>query len=95
MIHPDARFRTDPDVAYTRFDEAEGVLLHLTTKHFFSLNETAVVIWEGIARQQPVAQIARTLAETYDISPEAALQHVGRFVDDAQRNRLITACDDA
>jgi hypothetical protein len=59
----------DPDVVDTELDGDETVLLHLGTKHYFTLNATGGVIWRAIKARRPRDEIVRDLVQRYDISP--------------------------
>lgn len=48
MIPP----RSSPDIVLTRLGDGTGVLLHLGTKFYYTLNRTGVVAWEEISRAQ-------------------------------------------
>ena len=69
-------------VIFTDLDGVEGVLVDLNTKQYYQLNETASLIWRGLAKGTPVAGIANEMAELYDVtlehaqsSVESAIQH--------------------
>ena len=40
------RYRTNPNVIYTKLDDAEAVLLDVQTQMYYSVNETGLIIWE-------------------------------------------------
>jgi hypothetical protein len=42
----DAACHPDPNVVFTRLGENDGVLLHLNTKRYYSLNGTGSRLWE-------------------------------------------------
>lgn len=80
----------NPDLVFTKLDEQEGVLLHLKTKQYFSLNETGVRIWELLEEQQHApAGIASALAEEYDVEQEEALRYVRRFLEEMREEHLV------
>jgi Coenzyme PQQ synthesis protein D (PqqD). len=69
-------------VIFTDLDGLEGVLVDLNTKKYYQLNETASLIWRGLEKRLPINQIAKELAERYDVtlgqatsSVETALRH--------------------
>jgi hypothetical protein len=51
MISLDHKIRLHPDVVDTELDNGEMVLLHLESKTYYSLNLTAMRIWQGLKRQ--------------------------------------------
>jgi hypothetical protein len=42
--------RPSPEVLLTRLSDGTGVLLHLGTKFYYTLNRTGVVVWEAISK---------------------------------------------
>ena len=63
-------------VIFTDLDGVEGVLVDLNTKQYFQLNETASLIWRGLAKGTPVDDIAREMTELYDVTLEHAQSSV-------------------
>ena len=63
-------------VIFTDLDGVEGVLVDLNTKQYYQLNETASLIWRGLARGRPVSEIAREMTELYDVTIEHARSSV-------------------
>jgi len=49
----------------TDLDGVEGVLVDLNTKEHYQLNETASLIWRGLAKGTPVVHIAGEMTELY------------------------------
>ena len=89
--HPaaDTQYLPDADVSCTRLDASEGVLLHLGTQQYYSLNETGLLIWERVHEGQTIGDIAEALHDAYDLSREEALDHVVRFLEELRRSRLV------
>jgi hypothetical protein len=56
--HEEQRHMTTPvpsqEILLTRLGDGTGVLLHLGTKFYYTLNRTGVVAWEVISRSQRV-----------------------------------------
>jgi FAD synthase len=77
-------------LVFTKLDEQEGVLLHLKTRRFFSLNETGTRIWELLERGRSLPGIASTLAVEYTVEQEQAQQSVQRFVETLRQEHLLT-----
>ena len=48
---------------------------------FIRLNATGKVIWNAIAEGKSIEETAKTLTETYEVSPETALSDVRTFVE--------------
>lgn len=71
-----ARFSPHDHVIFTDLDGVEGVLVDLNSKQYYRLNETASLVWRGLANGTPVAGIARETAELYDVTLEHAQSSV-------------------
>ena len=81
--------RPHQHVIFTDLDGAEGVLVDLNTKQYFRLNETASLIWRGLAKGTPVADIARELTEVYDVTLDHAQASVEASVARFVAHRLL------
>jgi endonuclease/exonuclease/phosphatase family metal-dependent hydrolase len=79
-----------PEVSFTRFDEGEGILLHLTTKAYYTLNATGVFIWEQLEqKRRSVAEVVEALLAHFDVSPQQAQQQVEAFLEELARQGLV------
>ena len=76
-------------VVFTDLDGVEGVLVDLNTKQYFQLNETACVVWRGLAAGTPAADIAREMTEQYEVSLEHAQASVDAAVEHFIANHLV------
>lgn len=66
-----------------------AVLLHLYTKRYFSLNDTASRIWALLERNASETEIVQALVQEYDVDTREAEQAVRRLLDDLVAERLI------
>ena len=59
-------YRIHPSVLFTDLDDGTGVLLHLDSKYYYTLNQTGAVIWKALAAQEGAgeAELAEQLAAT-------------------------------
>jgi hypothetical protein len=62
----------------------------LNTKRYYTLNETAMVVWRGLERGQSTAEIAREICDRYDVSEEHAVQSIERLVKSLAAHRLLS-----
>lgn len=74
---------------YTEFDGREAVLVDLNTKRYYTLNETAMLVWRGLERGQTTSEIAREITEQYDVTEEHAMASVERLVNSLAAHRLL------
>ena len=94
MLRPDQRFEADPNVLFTELGE-EGVLLHLDTQYYFSLNETGLKIWQGINEGKTLAEVAEALCEDYEIDEAGAWEHVSSFAAHLKEMELLVDAPEA
>jgi Coenzyme PQQ synthesis protein D (PqqD) len=76
-------------VIFTDLDGVEGVLVDLETKQYYQLNETASVVWRGLAEGRSPAAIAEQMTATYDLSSAQALASVARAIQELRARRLV------
>lgn len=76
-------------VVFTEFDEGEGILVDLNTKKYFQLNETAVIVWRGLEKKQPLDEIVLEIVETYDISNAHATESVQKLLENLRAFKLL------
>ena len=78
-------------IVFTEFDGSEGILVDLNTKKYYQLNETATLIWKGIASKAPIIEIANSLTSNYEVTPEDAQRNVRAIVQQLQDYKLVNA----
>jgi hypothetical protein len=86
---PDAQYHASSDVVFTRLADDEAVLLHLGTQRYYSLNETAITIWEQFARPRTLPEVVEALCAAYDVEAATARALVERFVAELGRDGLV------
>jgi hypothetical protein len=89
MLHPSDHFVADSDVLFTQLGDEEGVLLHLHTQHYYSLNETGLLIWQGVNKGMSLGEVAEVLQEDYEIDEAGAWQNVSEFVAHLRDKKLL------
>lgn len=77
-----------PDLRVTAVD-GEGVVLHLGSRQYFSVNETGVTILEALKQPRTIAELVTAVTDEYDVSTEAAELSVRRFLDLCGESRLL------
>jgi hypothetical protein len=50
-------------VVYTEFDGNEAVLVDLNTKRYYTLNETAMLVWRGLESGKSTSEIVQEMCE--------------------------------
>jgi hypothetical protein len=74
------RYRRHPDLRLTSL-EGEGVVLHLKSRRYFSVNETGLTLLEALKQPQTFAQLVAKIVAEYDVSPETAAATTREFLD--------------
>jgi hypothetical protein len=72
----------------------EAVLLNLSDKSYYRLNETAAAVWSGFEKGESREQILQSLVDQYDIAAEQAESDVNRVIDDMKARKLLIESED-
>jgi hypothetical protein len=81
--HPSA------DVVFTDLDGAEAVLVDLNTKQYFTLNETARLVWRAAADGGDVEAIVEEMTRAFEVSDEHARRSTITALDEFVRLGLM------
>jgi len=76
-------------IVFTEFDGSEGILVDLNTKKYYHINETAMMIWKGLEKGMPSAQIVDEIVANYEVTPEEAAVNVEKTLKDFAMHKLI------
>jgi hypothetical protein len=80
----------EPDVVSTQVPDGEMILLHLGTRQYFSLNQTATLLWKLMESSTTLAAMSQALFDRFAVSPEMAGETVRELMRDLQTHHLIT-----
>jgi coenzyme PQQ synthesis protein D (PqqD) len=83
------RYSVSPDAAFAAVPGG-GVVLHMDTKRYYSLNETGAEIWALIAAGDDSTTIADRLSELYDIPIGDAQAAVDKVAGELAAEGLIS-----
>jgi hypothetical protein len=89
---PTTAFRPSPDALLTELKDGTGVLLHLGTKFYYTLNRTGVATWKLVAAGEAgsVEALAAAIAAAFRDAPaEAVLADVAALVRDLTDEGLL------
>lgn len=89
MLTWDQRLQPHPEVVDTEIGADEIALLHLETKHYFSLNLTGVRIWRAMQEGLSLREIARRLQDEFDVDAKQAERSVLGLLDELARHGLV------
>ena len=79
-------------IVFTEFDKREGVLVDLHAKRYYTLNETAMIIWRGLEQKRTREEIIREMTEVYSVTPEHAAASLDKLVATLQARKLVEPC---
>lgn len=82
--------RPNPQVLFTELDDGTGVLLHLDTKFYFTLNPSAVIVWKSLA--EPAAGpsvIAERITKLFRVDHETAARDVDSVLGEMLEDGLV------
>lgn len=85
--------KPNPQVLFTEIDDGTGVLLHLDTKFYYTLNRTAVVVWKALSEGERATpgEIAARLSEAFRVEPGVAERDVIAILDELVADGLLLA----
>ena len=86
-----AKHRPEDDVLFTPLGGGDAVLLDVTNRRFFTLNETGCFIWTRLREDVAHDEIARELTNEFDVARDAASSEVMRLVAELTRAGLLRA----
>jgi len=75
-------------IVSTLFDDGDGVLVDLDTKRYYQLNETAMMVWNGLEKGHTVAEIASAITSAFDVSHDHAIDSVEKILQKFQSFKL-------
>jgi len=83
------RYRLNEPQVIAETVGGETIVVNLGSGHYFSLQGTAVDVWEGLARREPVTAVVATLEARYD-APQGEIESaVTQFVAELTDAELI------
>jgi len=90
MSHHPEKLKPHSQVVFTELADGTGVLLHLTTKFFFSLNPTSTFLWKLLAKRDSTQdELIHRLVKKYRVSRVRARQDIGRFISFLLREEIL------
>ena len=83
------QYIVSPDAACATVDDG-AVVLNLRTRRYYSLNETAALIWQMLEAEAPLDDVVHELTSQFEIDDDDAAQAVADLVEDLAAEALIT-----
>lgn len=86
----EARYLRHPDVRLTAL-EGEGVVLHLHSRKYFSVNETGLVLLDALKQPCTFDQLVAAILDEYDVTLETATDTTRSFLDHCLAAAVVNA----
>jgi hypothetical protein len=86
------RYRPASDV-YWRDVQDEVVVCTLAEGMYYGLNKTAAHAWRLLVGESPLDDVARSIAERYQMTLERAREDVGRLVETLVSKGLLESAE--
>ena len=86
----ETRYVRHPDLRLTAL-EGEGVVLHLKSRKYFSVNETGLVILEALKEPRTFDELVAAILKEYEVTPEAATETTRAFLDHCLATAVVEA----
>ncbi len=83
-------YHRHPDLRLTEVDN-EGVVLHLGSLRYFTVNETGLAILTALAQPRTMDQLVRAVTDEYDVTDDVAQATTRDFVDRCVDAKLLRA----
>jgi hypothetical protein len=90
-----ARFAANHPAVVDEMIDGEVVVIDLRTGSYFSLVESAAVIWASLQARPTHDEVAACLGRVYDAEPEQCFEVSGAFLDALVAEGLVVQVDDA
>ena len=90
-----ARFAANHPAVVDEMIDGEVVVIDLRTGSYFSLVESAAVIWASLGSRPTHDEVAACLARVYDAEPEQCFAISGVFLDALVAEGLVVQVEDA
>jgi hypothetical protein len=88
----DVAYRFGPDIAWRRIGD-ESVVLNLKSSAYYTLNETAALLWETLGEGLPPHKAVERLCAEFDAEPAAVSRDVEAALAELLNERLILRSD--
>ncbi len=85
----DLRFVPHPDAVLTVLAPDSATVLHLVSKRYYTLNGTAIRIWQLLEQLGTVDAVAQALSDEYEIEVDAARDRVDSLVAELRAEGLV------
>lgn len=81
----------NPQVLFTEIDDGSGVLLHLETKFYYTLNPTGVLVWKALrdGSAATMAAVGERIAAEFRVEASEATRDASGLVEELIADGLL------
>ena len=83
-----ARYRRRDDIRVAALD-TDGVVLHLGSRRYFTVSETALALLQELSAPRTVEELVTFLRSRYDVTPDHATTSVREFLKRCQLADMV------
>ena len=81
--------KVSEQVVANRFEGNEVVIVDLGAKRYYTLNETAALVWTALEAEDTEDAIVARMAADYEVTPEQARASITRLIGDFRDLQLL------
>lgn len=85
-------YRIHPSVLFTDLDDGTSVLLHLESKHYYTLNDSGTIIWRALMQNEGKGadELSTTLAsDALDVTPDLLRADMQAMFDEMVGEQIL------
>ena len=83
------RYRRHPDLRLTALDD-EGVVLHLGTLRYFTVNDTGLTVLKALEEPRTFAELVTAVTSDFDVTDEVAESTIREFLAQCEGAGLVS-----
>jgi len=88
-LTPTTQLARSPDVLFSPLADNEGVLLSMEAGLYFSLNKTAVVVWNALEKAKSLDELADLLAARFKVERTQAQADLETLLAQMVEKKLV------
>lgn len=74
--------------------ETEGILLHVSSRTYYSLSETSILFWQALSDSKPLTPIVEQITNEYEVDRDRVLADLTSFLQDLSDCGIISPITD-
>jgi hypothetical protein len=94
MLKLNRKIKAENEVILTELENKDAVVLNLTTKMYYTLNESGLRIWQMAENDLTLEEISEKLQEEFDVTPEKAKESVINLITELISEKLVRVVDE-